>query len=208
MDAPTLAAAAQIPLERAEHWQPYIEQAVYEFGIDTPRQRAAFIAQCSIETSGLQRWIESLNYSTAERIYDFFRSRFASVDEARPYVRSPVRLANRVYANREGNGDEESGDGFLFRGRGLIQTTFRNNYRAFGLAIGVDVESSPELLERQDYAALSAGFYWQRHNLNDYADVDQINAISGVINRGSPYKRAAHQDERAAAYGVALAVLA
>jgi putative chitinase len=194
------AAAASIPLSRAEYWLPLLEPALDEAEINTPARQAAFIAQTAHETGGYTRWVENLNYSTAERIYEIFKSRFASVDDARPYVRSPQRLANRVYANRGGNGSEESGDGFRYRGRGWIQITFFDGYLKCGSALELDLMGQPELLEQEELAVRSAAWWWLSHGLNDYADGGAINAISGIINRGSPTKRAVGAAEREYAF--------
>lgn len=208
MDAATLAAAAGIPIERAEHWAGYITDAMDQFGIRTPRCQAAFIAQTAHETGGYKRWVENLNYSTPELIYRNFSSRFNSIDEARHYVRSPKALASRAYSNKGGNGSEASGDGWRYRGRGLIQVTFKNAYEACGIALGVDLLAQPELLEREDYAALSAGWYWDVNNLNTYAEAGMIQAVSGVINRGSPTKIALGDAERTEGFERAFGVLA
>lgn len=208
MDVETFARAAAIPDDRAAHWCPFIDAAMLQFDISTPARQAAFIAQTSHETGGYRRWVENLNYSTPERIFEMFRSRFRSVDDCRPYLRSPMALGNRVYANRGGNGDEASGDGFRYRGRGLIQITFKDMYVKCGLALGLDLENEPELLEQEPHAATSAGWYWAAHGLNDYADGGAIDAIGGIINRGSPTKRPAGAAEREYAFLKAMETLA
>lgn len=201
MDAETFANAAAIPLDRAAHWLPYLEPALAEFEINTPIRQAAFIAQTAHETGGYKRWVENLNYSTPERIFAMFRSRFHSVDDCRPYVRSPEALGNRVYANRGGNGPPASGDGYRYRGRGWIQITFKEMYAKCGLALGLPMlVEMPELLEDPADAVRSAGWYWSAHGLNDYADGGAIGAISGIINRGSPTKVAAGAAEREYAF--------
>lgn len=102
-------------------------------GINTPQQRAAFLAQVAVESQESQNTTENLNYTTAQRLQEVFgRSRFPTPAAAAPYLRSPEALGNRVYANRNGNGDEASGDGYRYRGRGFMQTTGRENYRAVG----------------------------------------------------------------------------
>lgn len=208
MDVETFANAAAIPVDRAGHWLPFIEGTMLKFDITTPARQAAFIAQTAHETGGYRRWVENLNYSTPERIYEMFRSRFQSVDDCRHYVRSPAALGNRVYANRGGNGNEASGDGYRYRGRGLIQITFKEMYVKCGLALGLDLMEQPELLEIEEYASDSAGWYWSAHGLNDYADGGAIGAISGIINRGSPTRVAAGASEREYAFIKAMEVLA
>lgn len=208
MDVEQFASAAAIPVDRAGHWLPYVEATMLKFDISTPIRQAAFIAQTAHETGGYRRWAENLNYSTPQRIFEMFRSRFRSVEECLPYVRSPRALANRVYANRGGNGNSDSGDGYRYRGRGLIQITFLEMYVKCGLALGLDLVEQPELLEIEKYAADSAGWYWSAHGLNDYADGGAIGAISGIINRGSPTKVAAGASEREYAFIKAHEVLA
>ena len=116
-------------------------------------------------------------------------------------------LANFVYQLRNGNGDEASGDGFNYRGRGLIQLTGRENYRAAQAALNLPLMAHPELLEQPAHAAMSAAWYWHEHNLNRWADLDDIDAISGLINRGDPLKVAMKQEERREGYVHALEVL-
>lgn len=96
--------------------------------------------------------------------------RFPTPEKAAEYERNPEKLANYVYASRLGNGDTTSGDGWRFRGRGLIQVTGRGNYRSVRSGIGLDLEASPELLEQSEAAALSAAFFWKSHGLNELAD--------------------------------------
>jgi len=128
-------------------------------GITTPEQRAAFLAQVAVESNQLQTTTENLNYTTAQRLQQVFgRTHFPSPDAAAPFLRNPEALANRVYANRNGNGDEASGDGY--RGRGLMQTTGRENYRAAGH------ENDPETLEAPQGAADAAAQFWASHGLN------------------------------------------
>jgi putative chitinase len=207
VDVETFAQAAQIRRERADHWFPFVSAAMQEFDINTPQRIAAFIAQTAHETGGYSRWVENLNYSTPERIYAVFRSRFDSVDDARNYVRSPMRLANRVYANRGGNAGEETGDGYRYRGRGLIQITFFDGYLRCGSGLQLNLMGNPELLEEEEYAARSAGWWWLTHDLNEYADAGEIDAISGIINRGSPNKVALGEKERKFVFIKAMEIL-
>jgi len=207
MDAEVLAEAAQIPLERAEEWIEYIDTAMEHYGIRRPMQQAAFIAQTSHESQSFQRWVENLNYSTGERIRNVWPYRFVSVSDAKQFVRKPEALANRVYASRLGNGDEWSGDGWRYRGRGLIQLTGKDNYRAAEKGMRIPLLDQPELLEQKEYAAASAAWWWHDRNLNYWADKGDIDSISGVVNRGDPDKPAMGQDERREAYTHALMVL-
>jgi putative chitinase len=207
MDAELFAAAVQIPLERAERWATHLNSAMDHYGIRTYMQRAAFLSQTAHESAAFQRTLENLNYSTPERIRNVWPFRFKSIDSARPYVRNPMRLGNYVYANRLGNGDESSGDGFRYRGRGLIQLTGLDNYREAQKGMGLPVIAKPEMLEQDEFAAASAAWWWHHHNLNYWADQDDIDSVSGYINRGDPTKVALGQDERRDAYMHALFTL-
>jgi len=207
MDAEVLAEAAQIPLERAEDWIEHITAAMEHYGIRRPMQQAAFIAQTSHESMSYQRWVENLNYSTGERIRNVWPYRFVSVSDAKQFVRKPEALANRVYASRLGNGDEWSGDGWRYRGRGLIQLTGKDNYRAAEKGMRIPLLDQPELLEEKEYAAASAAWWWHDRNLNYWADKDDIDSISGIVNRGDPDKIAIGADERRELYTHALIVL-
>jgi putative chitinase len=178
-------------LPRAAEWTAALNAAMDRFEIDTPQRAAAFLAQIAHESGELQRLVENLNYSAA-RLCAVWPNRFATVDAARPYERSPERLANYVYAKRLGNGDEASGDGWRFRGRGLIQLTGRGNYRSCATAIALPVETEPERLEAPEAAALAAAQFWHSRGLNHLAD-DQNDdnddqdfvAITKIINGGT-----------------------
>ncbi|KAF0250183.1 MAG: putative chitinase, partial [bacterium] len=113
--------------------------------------------------------VENLNYS-AKRLMQVWPKRFPTLQKAMQYEHNPEKLANFVYANRIGNGNEASGDGWEFRGRGVIQMTGRGNYKAIGKALTLDLEKNPENLEDPKYAALSAAYFWQSHGLNELAD--------------------------------------
>lgn len=207
MDAELFGEAAQIPIERAEGWVDYVVDAMEHYAIRTPVQQAAFIAQTCHETMSYQRWVENLNYSSAQRIRNVWPYQFRSVDEARPYLRNPEKLANRVYANRNGNADEHSGEGWRFRGRGCLQLTGKNNYRNASKGMKIPLLAEPELLEQKEYAAASAAWWWYDQHLNYWADKNDIDSISGIINCGDPTKVAHGQDERREAYMHALYVL-
>jgi predicted chitinase len=121
-----------------------LDAAMRRFEIDTPPRMAAFSAQLAHESGQLQRWAENLSYRW-ERLRQVFPKYFPSDEAARPFDRKPERIANRVYANRMGNGPESSGDGWRYRGRGPIQLTGRDNYRACGQGIGVNLAADPDL---------------------------------------------------------------
>jgi putative chitinase len=154
------------------------------FQIVTAARQAAFIAQAAHESSEFSDLDESLYYSNAERVNAIFKRNFDAldVDEAWGYLNQPERFANRVYANRLGNGDEASGDGWKYRGRGLFQITGKDNYAACGRGIGVDLLARPELLLQPQYACLSAAWFFRTHGCNALADLHDIDAITRRVN--------------------------
>lgn len=169
---------------RLEELLPGFEEAFELFDINTPSRQAAFLAQCAHESGNFNFMVENLNYS-ADALDRVFPKYFKNAGrDANDYARNPEKIANVVYSNRMGNGDEESGDGFKFRGRGLIQLTGRNNYTLCGEALGVDLTEQPELLETPVGACLSAGWFWATNNLNDLADAGDIKAMTKRINGG------------------------
>lgn len=153
-------------------------------GLTTPLRVQHFLAQLAHESGGLARLVESLNYSTAERIRDTWPSRFPSIRTAAPFVKKPQALANKVYNGRMGNA-EGSNDGWTYRGRGLIQTTGKDGYERIGDAIGQPLVEHPELLEDPDIAFAAACKEWELRGCNAYADRDDLLAVSKAINLGS-----------------------
>lgn len=156
--------------------------AFARFDISTSARAAAFIAQAGHESSGFARLEESLFYTTPERIRAMWPTRVPSLGDAAALTRNPRALANRVYANRLGNGDESSGDGWRYRGRGLFQLTGRANYMAAGDALGVDYKARPELVAEPAHAAMTAAWYWATIRGNELADTSQIDALTRRIN--------------------------
>lgn len=150
-------------------------------GIDTPLRIAHFIAQVAHESAMLRRVDENMNYSAAGLLAVFPRHFDAAAAQA--YARNPRAIGSRAYANRLGNGNEASGDGFRYRGRGLLQLTGRANYRAFGEWLGVDVLAAPELVSER-YAVASAVYFWTTRKLNVIADRDDLKALTRVVNGG------------------------
>jgi len=150
-------------------WCPALNAAMRRFEINSTARAAAFLAQVAHESNELRHLVENLSYS-ASRLLQVWPRRFPTLETALPYERQPETLANYVYANRLGNGDEASGDGWRFRGRGLLQITGRDNYRAAGLALALTLESEPEQVETPVVAALVAAQFWQSHGLNELAD--------------------------------------
>ncbi len=177
-----LAEALSCPSARAENWVDVLNTAMQRFEINTPMRRASFIAQIGHESSALTKMEEGLNYS-AQRLLAVFHEHFAP-EEAEKYQRHPEAIANRVYACRMGNGNELSGDGFKYRGRGLIQLTGKDNYRACGEALGIDLVAEPDLLLERDPAAIAAAWFWQAHGCNELADLGKQMCITRRINGG------------------------
>lgn len=153
-------------------------------GLTTVNRKAAFIAQCGHESGSFCAIKENLNYS-ADGLVKIFRKYFPDLDAATPYARNPEKIANKVYASRMGNGNEASGDGWKFRGRGFIQLTGHDNYSKCGTAIGKDLISNPEYLETMEGAIKSALWYWNSRNLNALADADDILHMTMKINGGT-----------------------
>jgi len=167
----------------ADKWADAIQATCDKFEINTPERVAGFVAQCAHE-SGMFKFVEeNLNYSDKALLGVF--GKYFNAETAQAYARKPESIANRVYANRMGNGDEASGDGFKYRGRGLIQLTGAENYRRFGDAVGQDFLSQPELVATPQYAALSAGWFWSANGLNKLADAKDILGMTKRINGGT-----------------------
>lgn len=153
-----------------------------KYGINTPLRIAHFMAQLEHE-SGLKPISENLNYS-AERLLVIFPKYFISKADADRYARQPERIANRVYANRMGNGNEASGEGWKYRGRGFIQLTGKQNYYRLYVYTDLDVIKNPDLLLEEPNAMVSALWFWNMRSLNDLADKDDILGITKKINGG------------------------
>ena len=169
----------------AEQYIHHLEKALPTYGIAESRQRLAhFFAQVLHESGCMRFDMENLNYSS-DALQKVFGKYFTSKDEADAYARRPEKIANRVDANRMGNGDEASGDGWKYRGRGLIQLTGRANYQAFAEWIGDrNVMNDPDLVATE-YAVHSAVFFWVRNDLNALADRDDIVGLTKRVNGGA-----------------------
>lgn len=185
---------------------PALNGAMARFKIEGRLRAAAFLAQVGHESGQLRTLVENLNYS-AEALTRTWPTRF-TVHTAAAYARHPEKIANRVYGGRIGNGAEASGDGWRYRGRGLIQLTGRSNYRAAGAGLGLPLEDHPELLEQADAAAQCAAWWWAKHGLNQLADAGRIQDIGSIINIGQSGRIPHGADERKAFYDLALRVLA
>lgn len=192
--APTQARAFEEPLR----------EAFKSFEINAPARMAAFIAQAAHESRGFSRLEEDLWYTSPERIREMWPGRVPSLAAAAALLRRPEMLANRVYSNRLGNGDEASGDGWRYRGRGLFQLTGRANYMAAGEGLGVDYKVDPSLVSQPPDSAFTAAWYWSVMGLNALADNGDIDAITRRIN--GPGMVGA--DERRTAFDKAMRALA
>ncbi|WP_041741552.1 glycoside hydrolase family 19 protein [Collimonas fungivorans] len=166
--ASLLGTAADNP--RVTVWLDPINAAFTEWSIGTPHRQAAFLAQILHESAQFKYLSENLNYSAA-RLRQVWPRRFPTDGSALKYASNPEKLANNIYADRLGNGDEASGDGWKYRGRGLIQLTGRDNYERCGKALELDLLAQPELLQEPAGAARSAAWYWASTGLNELADL-------------------------------------
>jgi putative chitinase len=152
--------------------------------LSTINRQAAFISQCAYESSHFKRFTENLNYSARGLLATF--PKYFNAETAAAYQRKPERIANRVYANRMGNGPESTGDGWKYRGRGMIQLTGRHNYLMCGRAIEVDLVQNPTYLETIKGSVDSAYWFWtNRPNLNVFADQANIKEVTRIINGGT-----------------------
>jgi len=162
-------------------WLEPLRETFEKYQINTPKRQACFIGQCMHESGGFKFLKENLNYS-AKALMNTWPSRFPDADTAEKFERQPEKIANKVYSGRMGN--TEDGDGAKYIGRGLIQLTGKDNYKAFGDAIGEDLVANPQLVEEPRYAALSAGWFWNKRGLNALADVMDITTMTVRINGG------------------------
>lgn len=167
----------------AERLLPFFQKAMSLYRISKSKMRiAAFLSQCGHESMNLSRLSENLNYSK-DRLLAVWPGRFNEYSAA-VYQRDPEAIANNVYSRRMGNGDENSGDGWKFRGRGFIQLTGRNNYTDCGKALGLDLLNDPDLLQQPEQAAMAAAWYWDSRRLNTLADMGDTKGITRTINGG------------------------
>jgi len=166
-----------------DHWYEALSKILPDYDINTPARVAAFLAQCAHESGEFRFIQENLNYK-AESLRKVFPKYFPSDDLAQAYAKKPEMIANRVYANRMGNGDEHSGDGYRYCGRGLIQLTGKNNYSKFAESIDTPVEEVTEYLGTFEGAIQSACWFWETNNLNKWADAGDIKQMTKIINGG------------------------
>lgn len=176
-------------------WCAALNEAMREFGIESRLQVAHWLAQLAHESAEFTRLVESLTYTSAERIRDVWPTRMwlPSAKEptcphgkrdARGFVRAPILLASYVYAGRNGNGGENSGDGWRYRGRGPIQITGRANYARAGQALGLPLVETPEIVVDPDVGARVAAWFWADRGIGPLADADDLVAVTKRINGG------------------------
>jgi putative chitinase len=169
------------------YWHNALEQLLPDYDINTPQRIASFIAQCAHESGNFTALKENLNYKW-ETLRRLFPKYFPTDEMAKDYASRPNKqaaIANRIYAGRMGNGDESSGDGFRYCGRGLIQLTGRSNYQAFADSLEMDINDVPEYLATFEGAAQSACWFWETNGLNKFADADDILNMTKRINGGT-----------------------
>jgi putative chitinase len=184
MNTEQLAKILKMKPAKAGEWIDAINETFEKFDISTPERQACFLGQCAHESGGFTALSENLNYSAAS-LCRVWPKRFPTITDGQICERNPEKIANRVYASRMGNGDEESGEGYAYRGRGLIQLTGKSNYEACGKALDVDLIENPDLVATPQYAALSAGWFWNKNKLNAYADKGDMEGLTKKINGGT-----------------------
>lgn len=179
-----------MPLSKAntDKFLPYLNKYMDAFGINTPLRIAHFLGQIAVESGQLTVWVENLNYSEQGLLKTF--PKYFSKTLAKTYARKPQKIASRVYANRLGNGSEQSGDGWKYRGRGIIQITGKSNYKAYGdylvkTGMNVDLLKNPELLETLPGLIKSGCWWWWAHGCNELADKDSVILLTRKINGGT-----------------------
>ena len=190
--------------QHVEHWFEALAKVLPDYDISTVLRVAAFLGQTAVESAGYTAIQENLNYRP-ETLAKLFGHHFSGMDEIQQYCSAPNKqemIANRIYANRMGNGDEASGDGWRFCGRGLIQLTGRANYTAFGQSIDSTPEQVSEFLQTFEGCVQSACWFWEANGLNDVADAGDMKTMTHKINGGF-----LGLDERIAHYQRALQIL-
>lgn len=164
-------------------WLPWIQKACDRYSINNTVRQAAFLGQCMHESNSFKTLQENLHYS-ANGLKAVWGSRFPNDEIANRYANKPDMIANKVYANRMGNGDEESGDGWKYRGRGVIQCTGKDLYKTLSDALNIDLIANPDLLMEMPYAVMSAGWFWNKKGLNALADAKDYKEMTKRINGG------------------------
>ena len=166
-----------------EKWLDSLNATFAKYDISTPVRQAFFVGQCAHESNNFKVIEENLHYS-AQALMRVWPSRFPDQATADKYANNPEKIANKVYAGRMGNGNEESGEGWAFHGRGLIQLTGKDNYKNCGDALKLNLIVEPNNLLMPQYAALSAGWFWSKVGLNTLADAQDTDTMTKRINGG------------------------
>jgi putative chitinase len=204
LSATTLLAAA--PDASPDTWMEPLQAAFDRWGMDTAQRIAAALGQFAAEAGpDFREIVENMNYSHAERLVAVFPRRFPTLGDAQPYVGHPEKIANRVYSGKLGNGNEASGDGGLFRGRGLIQITGRDEYTAAAEAMGMTPEAVAAYAETPDGAAQTACWYLAENNCLHFADVWNIDRITEAVNGAAMLAAQERRDASEAALQTMLA---
>jgi len=167
-----------------DQWHKALSQLLPDYEINTPQRIAAFIAQCAHESGGFIFLTENLYYK-AESLMKVFPKYFKDIATAKTYEKKPEKIANKIYADRMGNGNEASGEGYKYRGRGLIQLTGKTNYTWFAASLEITPEEAAEYTQTFEGAAQSACWYWETNKLNQYADTGDILTMTKRINGGT-----------------------
>ena len=167
-----------------DYWHSAMERCLPDYDINTPQRVAAFMAQCGHESGNFKFLKENLKYRAAS-LTKVWPKYFPNMDIANQYAGNEEKIANRAYANRMGNGPEESGDGWRFCGRGLIQLTGRNNYQNFADSIETDINDIPAYLATFEGAVQSACWFWETNKLNQWADKGDMLTLTKRINGGT-----------------------
>ena len=166
-----------------DQWHKALSQLLPDYEINTPQRIAAFIAQCAHESGGFIFLTANLNYK-AESLLKVFPKYFKDIGTAKAYEKQPEKIANKIYADRMGNGPESSGDGWKYRGRGLIQLTGKTNYTWFAASLEISPEEAAEYTQTFEGAAQSACWFWETNKLNVEADKGDIKTMTRKINGG------------------------
>lgn len=169
--------------QHLDKWLECLNTILVEYEIDSPERVAAFLAQCAHESAGFTAIKENLNYK-ASSLRKVFPKYFPTDELAEQYAHNQEAIANRVYGNRMGNGDEHSGDGYAYCGRGLIQLTGHDNYKAFADSLSSSMEEIVEFLQTFEGCVQSACWFWETNDLNTLADSGDIKAMTKRINGG------------------------
>ena len=168
----------------AQSWYDALCDELPKYQITTPARVAMFMAQTGHESGNYTALTENLNYKP-QALMAIWKKRFPTMEIANEYAHNPEKIANRAYCDRMGNGPEESGDGWMFHGRGLIQLTGRSLYEAFAREIGKGLEETTSYCETPDGAVESACFFWEHHKLNSWSDAGNIVQVTKIINGGT-----------------------